>query len=247
MLQRKMKGSGHSLQKKNDGCAQQPPPVGVGAPSSATAKVGQRGQKRTRSVVAAASALTHSDGDGDAATPAKRVAVDINGVGVPSPKLPEGQGANADLSNALARDASAVTADTDHDSDEVMLLKQRVAELERSIPKTPLEYKLADEVKQMKAKIAEEAANREARRRKTPAARVPIPPNLHPYLRPLCIDKAPKGPLFVSTRRALDGDEKAPDSDTMLKTLRKAAKTAGLQDWVRILVGCTTQLLFSVS
>ena len=82
--------------------------------------------------------------------------------------------------------------------------------------------------------MAREEADRERRRRKTAPAKIPLPPKLLPFLEPLVLGKVPSGPLFVSERPTADGEEKAPDSDKLLKMIRAAAKKAGLDDWQHI-------------
>ena len=229
-----MKGSGKSVKGKSK-------------PASTTSNLSSITQQK-------AGANKRKADDVDASErPVKRLATDSNDVlAIPSAAAASvnESGMDADVPPLMPlRSASTdVPSACSMDCDEPDAVKQRIADIDAEaervgepfqartandeIPKTPLEQKLAAELAAVKSQIAEEEAGRERRRRKTPAGRIHIPPNLHPFLLPLCVGKEPSGPLFVSERKTADGEEKRPDQDTMLKLLRAAAKRAGLEDWV---------------
>lgn len=241
-----MKGSGKSVKAKSK------PASTVSAVSSITQQQNQGANKRKAA-------------DADASQrPVKRLATEREGVST-APSAVDASSVNgndADVPPLMSPSSSANLFDartaSSMDCDELNAVKQSIAEIDAEaerdgqllqtqtrsgkseIPKTPLEQKLAAELAAVKRQIAEEEASREKRRRKTQPGRIHIPPNLHPFLLPLCVGKEPSGPLFVSERKTADGEEKRPDQDTMLKMIRAAAKRAGLEDWVRVLVLCAS-------
>jgi len=235
-VQYKMKGSGKSLNSKNSKSQSSAAASSLSITSSPSVSISpdtQGSKKRKR------------DDNGqlrETEASAKRLAVEDDGVDavLVTPSIPTTarNSVNASAGRASPRDAF-MEPDCNDDVPPLIPLSfssppKRVdaVNVNTDIPKTALEQKLAAENAAMKIAIAEQEAKKAKRRLKTRPAHIHIPPKLHPFLLPLCVDKTQPGPLFVSGRKTLSGEEKRPDQDTMLKMIRAAAKRAGLEDWV---------------